>query len=436
MEKIFGIDLRSLALFRVGLGSILLADIAMRARDLEAHYTDLGVVPRFLVTDAPSAHLLTGTVTGEAILFAAAALFALFVIAGYRTRLSVAVSWLLLVSVQNRNWLVGWGQDDLLRLCLFWAMFLPLGERKEGGRHLSVATAALLLQVAMMYWTTALLKTSPEWRSDGTAIYFALGNEQVTSAWGQWLRHFPALLKPLTISVWYFELLGLFFLFAPWARVRLAAIVGFFALQLGLFTFMSLGFFPIISSIALLPFIPSEAWGPLERTTRSLRLSNALAGFFLAYVTCLNLSAVTGVPFMARLDRLTQLFRLDQDWFLFAPRPYAVDGWIVIPGLLADSTDVDVYHRKEIPVSWDKPAIVSASYADDRWASFLWRLVERGNSDFTHWYAEYLCRTWNQDRVGMNRLAAFRIFFVLKRVPRENEDAAPKLREAWAQTCD
>jgi hypothetical protein len=43
---IFAIDLRSLAALRIGLGALLLAALAYRALDLEAHYADTGVLSR------------------------------------------------------------------------------------------------------------------------------------------------------------------------------------------------------------------------------------------------------------------------------------------------------------------------------------------------------------------------------------------------------
>ena len=51
-KRLFSIDLRSLAAFRMALGVLLLADLVMRAQDLSAHYTDWGVLPR----DILSAH--------------------------------------------------------------------------------------------------------------------------------------------------------------------------------------------------------------------------------------------------------------------------------------------------------------------------------------------------------------------------------------------
>ncbi|MFT5471570.1 MAG: hypothetical protein ACI8UO_006705, partial [Verrucomicrobiales bacterium] len=44
-RNVFGIDLRSLALFRISLGAILIADLIVRATDLTMFYTDAGVMP-------------------------------------------------------------------------------------------------------------------------------------------------------------------------------------------------------------------------------------------------------------------------------------------------------------------------------------------------------------------------------------------------------
>lgn len=46
IREIFAIDLRTLALSRVLLGGFLILDLALRARDITAHYTDFGVMPR------------------------------------------------------------------------------------------------------------------------------------------------------------------------------------------------------------------------------------------------------------------------------------------------------------------------------------------------------------------------------------------------------
>ena len=49
LRELFEIDLRSLALFRVGLAVSVLVDLGTRAFELEAHYTDAGVLPADLL---------------------------------------------------------------------------------------------------------------------------------------------------------------------------------------------------------------------------------------------------------------------------------------------------------------------------------------------------------------------------------------------------
>jgi hypothetical protein len=45
-KELVGLDKRSLALFRVFIALTTLYDLADRARDIQAHYTDDGVFPR------------------------------------------------------------------------------------------------------------------------------------------------------------------------------------------------------------------------------------------------------------------------------------------------------------------------------------------------------------------------------------------------------
>jgi hypothetical protein len=45
-QGMLGLDERSLAVYRIGLGLLLSADLINRLCDLRAHYTDLGILPR------------------------------------------------------------------------------------------------------------------------------------------------------------------------------------------------------------------------------------------------------------------------------------------------------------------------------------------------------------------------------------------------------
>src|SRR5262249_56729885 len=66
----FSLDLRSLALFRVGLGVMIFIDWIDRLPDLAAHYTDAGIVPRSSVAGIQpiSVHVYSGEVWFQAVL--------------------------------------------------------------------------------------------------------------------------------------------------------------------------------------------------------------------------------------------------------------------------------------------------------------------------------------------------------------------------------
>ena len=69
----FALDLRTLALFRICFGSVLIADLVIRAFTLTEHYTDLGILHRYdaeqaLRDTAFSLHLLGGSAAFQAFL--------------------------------------------------------------------------------------------------------------------------------------------------------------------------------------------------------------------------------------------------------------------------------------------------------------------------------------------------------------------------------
>ena len=303
---VFGADLRSLAVFRVVVALLVLADLASRATDLSAHYTDNGVLPRTVLVEevlnpwAFSLNLMNGQALFQALLFGVAALAALGMLVGYRTRLMTVVVWVVLLSIQWRNPLVGGADGPLLRLLLFWGMFLPLGaywsvdralkgaQRRLSPRFLSVATVGLFMQIAFVYWFTAALKSGRDWREDGTAIYYALSIDQIATPIGQYLLNFPELLKVMTLGTFGLEALGPLFLFFPFftGPVRTAAVLAFMSLHFGIWLTMDIGIFPWISAFCMVCFLPTWFWEKAAKLRAALperldvvrRLQHSAAG--------------------------------------------------------------------------------------------------------------------------------------------------------------
>ena len=235
LSDVFGIDTRSLAVFRIGLALTILLDLVLRAQDLGAHYTDAGVLPRALLAAevgsripwAPvllnlNPHFLFGGLIGQALVFVAAGATAVLLLVGWRTWWVTVASWILLASLHGRNPGVLNTGDVVLRMLLFWSMFLPLGARwsMDAARRsgwspfrprvvVGGAAAALLLQVGFIYAFNALFKTGAAWTTDFTALEMALGGETWASAWGQRLLEYSELLNVMTRFVIGLERYGL-----------------------------------------------------------------------------------------------------------------------------------------------------------------------------------------------------------------------------------
>ncbi len=295
--ELFGIDLRSLAAFRIGVAGVLLVDLWYRSREITAYFTDQGVLPRtarielaelgreFGMQHQWSLHMMSGDWWEQAFLFCVAAFFAIWMLIGYRTRLAAFVSWLLLMSLDGRNPDILNSGDILLRCMLLWSLFLPMGARFSidslftksipalPRRVLSTASVALLLQLCMMYWFSSACKMksiddmlSP-WTHGYSAVYYALNCDAYTSRIGLWLRQFPTTMQFLTVSSLWLEIVGPMLAFMPWqTRWFRGGVVGvFIAFHICLGMVLTIGLFPIICIVSWFAFIPSEFWEWIEQ---------------------------------------------------------------------------------------------------------------------------------------------------------------------------
>ncbi len=270
------LDLRALAFFRILLGILILVDLLIRSKHLEMFYTNFGVLPinqlyeKTSILSTFSLHIASDSLAFQIFMFILAAVFAFCLIAGYKTTLMTLLSWILLVSLQNRNPTILQGGDVVFRMMLFFAIFLPLGARYSldslkkdryiiSNKHSNLATFSFILQIVFVYFFSALLKEGAEWRSEFTSIYYTLELDLFVTSFGEFIKQFYELTKILTAFVWHFELLVGILILLPiknWI-FRTVGILGLIGMHLGISSTIDVGLFSAIMIVYLIGLLPT-----------------------------------------------------------------------------------------------------------------------------------------------------------------------------------
>jgi HTTM domain len=477
------IDLRSLAALRMAYGLLLFFDTVVRWTDLQAHYSDSGVLSRADLINLAwnpnwfSIHMASGGERWLHLLFALQTFFALALLVGWRTRLMTFLSWLFLISLHSRNPVVLNGGDIYLRVILFWMLFLPWGHRwswdaKKGqGDHLSwmpsltetylrgAASLGLTIQIASVYWFAALPKTDPSWMVDHSATSLVLRLDQFLTPIGYFFRdHFSGHLALLTAMVLLWEALGPFLLFFPFDRgqTRTFAVLGIMFMHLGFGTMLELGFFAWIGGLSPIVLLPAWAWErPLRRLTnwadRHLGVAGPCQGeswsnyarellFVLIILFCFswNMTNEKVTPqqlwLPERLNWIGHATRLDQRWNMFSPGPLTEDGWFVIDGRFRHGVALDLFNGGK-PVSWEKPADVAHTYKNQRWRKYMMNLWLAENEKYRLPLGQYLCRVWNKKGRGPEELTEFDIVYMLEITNLDASEKEPEKRVIWHHWC-
>jgi hypothetical protein len=491
LSDVAGLDLRSIALLRIGIALCLLIDLAGRAGDLTAHYTDQGLLPRDAAIETADAwhislHLANGQYPFQAILFAVAAFSALCLLIGVHTRLAAIASWVFIVSLQNRNFIILNGADVLLRMILFWGLFLPLGARVSIDRLRSISrspsdsqwlvspgTVFYAMQFMLVYIFAGLIKSEiPAWH-DGTGLAYALRSPEFAEPLGLWFVQNETAMRVLNVFVVYGELFGSLLLVIPFATtaMRLAVVIGFAGLHILIASTMSVGMFPLIGIVAVAAFLPSPCWDlasvyvgkkapfirrGVERLALLLRApiranldpipnrehpvfrrwATALvgAGCMTLVVLC-NISTFRPLPFLIpeKLQWITPTLRLEQRWDMFAS-PLTAGGWYVIPGRLTSGAEIDLATMKPT-VSWDEPPLIADTYANARWKKYFMNISIPPYSHHRLLFGRYLCRTWNETHPGAQSLEAFKIYFMREAVEPWRRPYPPQKQMLWQHEC-
>jgi len=475
------LDVRSLALFRILLASLLLLDWLDRIPDLEAHYSDEGVVPRELLQGtfyAFSIHLFSGEVWYQALLVAIGLLLSLGLLLGWQTPLMCLFNFILLVSIHGRNHALMQGGDHLLRSMLLWSIFLPLGavwsldarhpqHRPRSPLVCSLATAVLIGQIVIVYLFAAVWKWDEQWREKGTALYVTLTNEQFTTRFGYLVRSQPWLCTILTHFTIYLETLGPALLFLPFhvGIQRLVAIALFVGFHAGIGLCMELALFPFAGMMIWTALLPPSFWDRLGPQMPDLGrllpswiperpgsvpswqpptgpVPTAMLALMATYVLLFNIQGymvsrqqLTGLgkPLLPlQFSQLGAITGLEQGWGLFAPRPTPVAGWHVALGTRADGSQVELLRGSD-PADCSQPPLQSTTYRNGRWRRLTQVLGVPEFGALPIYTARYLMKDWNRRHPNDPPVVKVELYFY--RYPTyEPGQERPPVEKLWLAT--
>lgn len=453
IRQIFALDLRSLAVLRVCFGLLILADVLDRGRYIVDFQTDTGVLPTAALwgltasnpTPSPylCLHALSGDVWWQITLSCCTGLAALALTAGFYTRCATLLCWWLVLSVQMRNPLVFFGGDTILRMVLFWAIFLPWGRVWSwDARHkpppvrnnvVGLACLGYLVQIAYQYFSSGMFKVSEHWVTEGSALTYSLLAIQYESAAGQiavqFLKQHPSFSMALTFGVLAWERLFPLLLFCPYrtSLCRTLAVLSVWAFHGGLLVVMSLGLFAWIGMACAIGLIPSSWWDRIPRAALDLGQkveeeeqkrgpwSQILAWLPVVAVCWTLVFGFADIPQVKyRLPRplvkLAGSLGLNQSWMLFAPAPPTTHGFYLAVCRTEKQERFQLLGKVR-PVSWTKPKLNPPSVGGMRWRMYCYRVfTRRGYRSYRQLLCEFLHHKWSAN--SPDKLEIIRLYYM------------------------
>ncbi len=483
-----GADARSLALFRIVIGTDLLYELIGRSVFLAAHYTDAGVLPRAIMPALSRRLILpifrfSGELSVQVLLFLAAGLFAAMLMVGYRTRLATVLTWIMHLALIDRNPLIAGAGDNLMKFLLFWSMFVPLGEcwsvdslrarssntrqaqsERPGHSIVTWGVLALLLQIASVYLFAGLFKLqAPAWR-DGSAIERAMQIYTRCTPFGIWLLDHPHFLSLNTYLIPWIQVVGALLLFAPFwnGPLRTLLFMIFTAFQFGLGACMVLGNFQQVAALMLIPFLPGWLWNKLARqnegssaavapestaigmfpsTTRSApiiqRVAETIAATLALYSFAMNLGGLLfNGTLPGRPERLASFLSIDQRWELFSnPEMERVFGWVIVPARLADGRVVDLL-TGSADIHWESPPpFALPKFVNWRGRAYLGAYTKFAEHDPKKaTYPQFLRTEWDRSHPDTERIQDFQIIFITDSRTRDGHLRGVEPIVLWPET--
>jgi hypothetical protein len=437
------LDPRSLGLFRIAAGIFLLYWFAVQWPDLEAFYSEKGLLPATAAREGPCLHAWNGSLLWQQILTGAGAAAAGALAVGYRPQLAAFACWLLIVSAGARNpFLQGFG-DHLLKCALLWLALLPSGSvfspfaHKPARPIRSLAAAGYFFQIALLYLMAGTSKDFAEWCGEKTALFYALTFDVAVRPLGRWLLQFPQLLEGISFLMPFWQgVTGLLLLASLfWKRCRMAALALAAGFHIGAALCLQLGFFPLVGLMTLLPLLPPELWKsrPTAPPTppETWHLPRILALVLLVLMGGYMAGARFSFPLPAWFRSTAAFLQFEQDWDMYSKPSEDRDGWYILDGETVQGNRyrlgaplLDLEGTDEL--NWQKPASENR-FKNAFWSHYFYALSAPWNRERASHLGPFILRKWNQQHpeAALTRLAIYFIPETAK--PGAGEESQPPI---------
>ena len=457
VARTFAFDLRSLAVFRIALGLLVLSDLVFRLPTLVAMTSGEGLFTRQLSFDCHQTHLgeawsssvwslfwISDTIEFSYTLFAIAAIAAVFLIIGKWTRWATFVCWLIVASLHARNPMITSSADSMFKMMLFWSIFLPLGKKWSADSRneennlnhvLSIATIGYSFQLFALYFFPGIAKWNDIW-FNGEAMSYVLRLDIYIREFGSSLLEYPGLLTAITWITLAAEVFLILTLFLPWKNSawRMINMLVFVAFHIGIALSLGIGLFSAICIVAWLPLIPTTVWklwlpakgnGPDNATQQTpvfgwnekslpglaAELFCVLALIIVVAWNVANIEHESTKPLRVPIIQQTgHLLALDQHFQMFGVPPKE-NPWFVYEALLANGKQIDIWREREVDL--EKPDSGLTVFPDFHWRKLHRNALYPTNEFVRQPMLDYVVRRWNEnhdehEQVTRARLICYR----------------------------
>lgn len=409
MKKIYGLDLRSVAGFRIILAVFIALEFGcmVLGNFADIYSPETGILGNGYAKEYLAAYknfrgiFFIDSDMGMKLFVWLIIITMLLLAAGFYVRLTAAVGCVLLYLFFNRYSVLYFGWEMYVSVMLFWLVLLPSDKKfsifkstnptyaDSGSEWRSPLAFALIFQVGFIYFYNGISKNGDLWMSGRALDSFLSETDKVTRA-GIWLKESSGstITTLLTYATLIIEIVLLMLLFSLWKNRKLRYIASFliFFLHWSIAVFADVGNFKYVAAAVAVLLLPGDFWDFFTRffsksmfqKSKKIQLPSLVKLPFhipekpVAIALCViivfsNLSQTNASTTTDRMKVFIQAANLNkvfksvnhhmlpqysfftQYWHLYSPDPPNEKGYLNVEVISSDNDTLPVYNG--VPLS-------------------------------------------------------------------------------------